>query len=298
MPAIDADHSRLRLGYLYGGMATYLPGETFGPRFSRDYELVWIIGGRATYHVEESAYDAPPGTIILSRPSFQERYTWDPRRRTRHAYFHFSITSRPSDWADESSWPICCLMPEGDPVRPLFRYVVDDWCQRYARTPIPPTAAISRTVATLLDCLLQVGEKRDLNRPARRYSEPVLRALSWAQSVLLTQPGRPIQLAELAKAAGASASHLCRLFAEGPGIGPMHAVRLLRLEQAAALLARSTLSVKQISSRCGFGSQFHFSRVFHAEYDASPSEVRKQAAQGAAPPVPHHALELPQVDRW
>ena len=78
----------------------------------------------------------------------------------------------------------------------------------------------------------------------------------------------------------------------------MQAVRLLRLEQAAALLARSTLSVKQIAARCGFASQFHFSRTFRAVYGASPTEIRTQTAQGAPPPVPRLALELPHVQRW
>jgi len=126
----------------------------------------------------------------------------------------------------------------------------------------------------------------------------VQRALSWVQSVLLDEPDRAINLGELAKAAGASPPHLCRLFADGPGMGPMQAVRLLRLEQAAALLARSTLNVKQIAARCGFASQFHFSRVFRAVYGAAPSEVRAQALQGAPPPVPRLALELPHVQRW
>jgi len=298
MPSIHAASSPLRLGYLHGGLATYLPGETLGPRFSRDYELVWIIGGRVTYHLAERDYDAPPGAIILSRPGFHERYTWDPRRQTRHAYFHFTIISRPSDWTDESDWPVCRVMPPGDPVRPLFRLVVDGWCQRLGRTDKEPPFALSRAVATLIDCLLQSGADPVGKHPARRYSEAVELALSWAQAVLLDQPDRQIHLVELAKAAGASPQHLCRLFAQGPGIGPMQAVRLLRLEQAAALLARSTLSVKQIAARCGFTSQFHFSRTFRAVYGASPTEVRTQTSQGAPPPVPRLALELPHVQRW
>ena len=298
MPNIAKSDANLSLGYLHGGLASYLPGETFGPRLSRDYELVWIIGGHVTYHVGERDYDAPPGAIILSRPGFHERYTWDPRRQTRHAYFHFTIASRPSDWADETGWPVCRVMPSGDPVRPLFRHIVDDWCQGLGRTKIPPSRAISRAVATLLDCLLEGRHERDVTKPARRYSETVQRALSWAQSMLLDRPDRRINLAELAKAAGASAPHLCRVFAEGPGIGPMHAVRLLRLEQAAALLARSTLNVKQIAARCGFASQFHFSRVFRAVYGISPTEARAQTLEGAPPPVPRLALLLPHIQRW
>src|SRR5450432_1946420 len=215
MPSIHAGPSRLGLGYLHGGLATYLPGETLGPRFSRDYELVWIIGGRVTYHLDDRDHDAPPGAIILSRPGFHERYTWDPRRQTRHAYFHFTITARPPDWPDESDWPVCRIMPLGDPVRPLFRLVVGEWCQRVGGKQSQPPFAISRAVTTLMDCLFQSEHERAAQQPVRRYSETVQRALSWAQSVLLSDPDRPIDLAELAKAAGASPAHLCRLFAEG-----------------------------------------------------------------------------------
>jgi AraC-like DNA-binding protein len=299
MPGIDSRSSLLGLGYLHGGLATYLPGETLGPRFSRDYELVWIIAGRVTYHLADGDYGAPPGAIILSRPGFHERYTWDPRRQTRHAYFHFTMQSRPRDWPDESTWPVCRVMSLGDPVRPLFRHVVDEWCYGRGRIKSKPPFAIARAVSTLIDCFLQIGrDTGDEKRPMRRHPEAVVRALSWAQSVLLDQPDRPIHLADLSKAAGASPPHLCRLFAESPGMGPMQAVRLLRLEQAAALLARSTLSIKQIAARGGFASQFHFSRVFRAVYGASPSEVRTLVGQGAPPPVPRVGLELPHVPLW
>ncbi len=297
MPLIHPATDGLTLGYLQGGLATYLPGETLGPRFSCDYELVWIIQGRVTYHLPERAYDAPPGAIVLSRPGFHERYTWDLRRHTRHAFFHFTIGSRPRDWRDERDWPVCLTMPSGDAVRPLFRQIVDTWCQGPARSQGAPSAAITRAVATIIDSFLQL-DQRVGPEPARRYSEPVQRVLSWVQSVLLDEPSRALGLRELSKVAGTSQQHLCRLFAAGPGVGPMQAVRLLRLEQAAALLARSTLSVKQIADRCGFASQFHFSRTFHAVYSASPSDVRKQTAQGAPPPVPRVALELPHVSRW
>jgi AraC-like DNA-binding protein len=290
----------LRLGYLHGGLATYLPGETLGPRLIVDYELVWILQGRVTYHLPEQDYAAPPGAIILARPGFQERYTWDAKRRTRHAFFHFSIRQRPRDWPAETRWPVCRMMPGVDPARPLFRHVVDEWCFGAGRVRALPPPPIARAVASIIDALLvspPVGESEP-QKPAAAAAEPVQRALGWAQTVLLEKADRDMTLADLSRAAGTSPQHLCRLFAAGPGVGPMQAVRLLRLEKAAALLARSNLSVKQIAAHCGFKSPFHFSRVFRSVYGSSPTHVRHQTAQGAPPPVPRVGLALPYVDRW
>ena len=67
----------LILKYLYGGVVHYRPGESLMPRVLKDYELVLIIEGVATYRLEGREYLARPGSFILARPGFREAYQWD-----------------------------------------------------------------------------------------------------------------------------------------------------------------------------------------------------------------------------
>lgn len=284
---------QLVLNYIRGGVATYLPGESFGPRALRDYELVWIIEGDATYSHDGVSVPAPAGTVILGRPSFQERYAWDRVRQTRHAYFHFGIERLPDDWPPADQWPIARQMESGDLVRPLFRRVLDRWCSRRDHDRDLPTPAVNRLVATLLDEFLSPSAAD--HRPMPLLPEAVTRAVAWAHARLLEEPDAPISLPDLASAANLSPSQLIRQFRATLGVTPVRTIQLMRLEQAMTLLARSNLTVKQIAARCGFVSQFHFSRLFHRVYGASPTEVRERVRNGAprpTSPLPLHAPTL------
>lgn len=272
---------RLALTHLHGGIATYLPGETLRPRTMGDYELVWIMGGRVTYHTEGRDYPAPPGTIILARPGAKESYTWDPKRTTRHAYFHFGFATTPSDWPAPSRWPLSRLAEPGDTIRPLFRAVVERWCLRRRRHT--PERWVERLVETLLAEFI-AGTRDETHVPERELAEPVRRTFEWIGRVLADEPARSVKLNDLAAAASVTPKHLCRLFTTTLGLSPMEAVRLLKLEEAAALLARSNLNVKEIAARYGFASPQHFSRCFSTVYRASPREMRSQTAGGAPPP--------------
>jgi AraC-like DNA-binding protein len=289
----------LGLRYLHGGMAVYMPGECFGPRVLRDYELVWIVSGHARYQLDGVEHDAPPGTLILARPGATEAYTWDARQRTRHAYFHFDVTGLPRDWPAPRNWP--AVRAPGsiadDVARPLFRHVVERWCRPGLRRPGPPPRAAARLVEALIGVYLADPPARPAHRD-RPLPDAVLRALVWAQQTLHQSPGRKLALADLAAAASVSPKHLCRLFGSGLGATPMQAVRLLRLEWSVALLLRSNLSVKQVAGRCGFVSPYHFSRSFARAYLCPPSEVRRLALQGAAPPPSPLPLDLPPAEPW
>jgi AraC-like DNA-binding protein len=287
------------LRYLHGGMAVYMPGERFGPRILHDYEMVWIISGHATYQADGVDHDAPAGTLILARPGFHETYIWDPRQRTRHAYFHFDIAALPRDWPKPSSWPVVRAPGSiaDDVARPLFRHVVERCCRPRRGRPAPPPRAAARLVEALIDVYLSHPPHPTAHRD-RPLPEAVLRALVWAQQALHHGPGRTLALADLAAAAAVSPKHLCRLFAGTLGATPMQAVRWLRLEWSVALLTRSNLSVKQVAARCGFANPYHFSRTFARVYGCPPSEVRRLALQGAAPPQSPWPVDLPPTEPW
>lgn len=48
----------------------------------------------------------------------------------------------------------------------------------------------------------------------------------------------------------------------------------IRIEKAAELLTKSTFSIKEIASQCGYEDQNYFSKVFYNKYHMSPSSYR------------------------
>jgi len=270
----------LVLTYLWGDTAEYRPGATLGPRTLDDYELVWIVSGRVTYTLDGQDFDAPPGTIIVARPGFRDGFRWDPERSTRHTFMHFAAASLPDDWPTPDRWPVFRTLTQGDTVRPLFRRVLDDWCDGSRRRQVP-TRRVCRIVEALIDSLL-------LPTPAEvGTAMPVAleRALDWLARAVDDEPARRISLTALAAAASVTPKHLCRLFAHPLGRSPMETVRLMRLERSLLLLARSNLTVREVADLSGFVSPNHFSRCFRATYGRPPSVVRRAMLAGELLPA-------------
>ncbi|MBK1833223.1 AraC family transcriptional regulator [Roseibacillus ishigakijimensis] len=83
-----------------------------------------------------------------------------------------------------------------------------------------------------------------------------------------------IGMAELAKATHCSPSTFLRKFKTCFNMTPKEYLRHLRVQEACHLIARSTLTFADISYRCGFADQSHFSREFTRIMKEPPSAYR------------------------
>ena len=72
-----------------------------------------------------------------------------------------------------------------------------------------------------------------------------------------------------------SVSSLQRAFAKYFGMSPKQYLIQLRMNRALELLTESELSVKEISSACGFTDEKYFSRAFKKKYGYPPSQLGK-----------------------
>jgi AraC-like DNA-binding protein len=272
----------LVLKYLYGGVAHYRAGDTLALRVLPDYELVLIIEGRVTYFSNGEKHEVSPGSLIFARPGFRENYVWDPAARTRHAYIHFDIEQMPGDWPPFSEWPVVHKQP--DPViTPMFRYLIG----RIAAHPEWPTLKPGADENRLMECLTRILlEPTGQNRlsVAQGLPEPVHQSLNLMREAIDRATHQPMTLQILAKRAGVTEKHLCRLFQEAFGQPPMKTFRLLKLQLSLTLLGRSNLTIKEIANRCGFDNALYFTRCFTQTYGSSPTETRKSLLRQEPPP--------------
>ncbi len=260
------------------GVATYLPGASFGPRVLRDYEFVWIVEGQVQYQRGDNSYAAPPGSVILCRPGSSDGFTWDASRRTRHAFFHFDILQTPDAWPPMDQWPLVLGPQEGDVLLTLFKHLLR-WGTR------AESIVQQLTIMHMLSIYV-TGQRAAGDVPREALPDVVANSLKWIARRLEQGGRQPLTLRELARQAQVTPEHLCRLYQKWTGHTPAQTVRLARLDRAAVLLARSNYAVAQIAGLCGFSSPFHFSRRFKDAFGASPRQLRRQLAEGQTPPVP------------
>ena len=103
------------------------------------------------------------------------------------------------------------------------------------------------------------------------------RWLNAAEELLRARIREPLGLSELAEAVGVNATHLARVFRARYGISVGEYGRRLRLDWAAAEIARDERPIAEIAAAAGFADQSHFTRLFRRRLGTTPACFREEA---------------------
>lgn len=87
-----------------------------------------------------------------------------------------------------------------------------------------------------------------------------------------------LRVEELAKRVGMSPRNFARIYADETGQTPARAVEMMRIEAARIALEDPELTVKQVSVKCGFGSDERMRRSFIRQLGVSPQAYRNSFA--------------------
>jgi AraC-like DNA-binding protein/ligand-binding sensor protein len=89
-----------------------------------------------------------------------------------------------------------------------------------------------------------------------------------------------LSLADVAKAAGASVFHFCKVFHKATGLKFTDYVARVRLEDARNRLLNPNLRISEIAYDVGFQSLTQFNRTFKRVFGQSPTDFRTHLASG------------------
>lgn len=278
MPAADP-FTVLRFTIGEVSQAVYPAEATFGPRTLLDFEFVWIVDGDVIWECDGERHALPSDALLLGRPGMRDGFIWDPRRPTRHGYLHFVIDAGSGALPAQREWPLLRSLGEGDILRPLLRHIA--WLQSLRPAGWERLAEV--TLAQVLVGFIG-GATGTLAEESAGLSPIVDRVIAHVRAAWADGRLDQYSVPHLARIAGVSRGHLIRVFRTQFGVGPAEALRALRLDRAAVLLARTNLQVQEIAAQCGFVDAFHFTRAFKAAYGHSPRALRQRCAEGH--PVP------------
>jgi AraC family transcriptional regulator len=125
----------------------------------------------------------------------------------------------------------------------------------------------------LVQTMLAVAVRRD---ERRRFHAATPRWLLLAQEITHAQFRERVGLSQVAAAVGMSASHLAREFRAHFGTTLGEYVRQLRVEWVAEQLARTPMTLSEISIAAGFSDQSHLTREFRRRFGMSPGAWRRR----------------------
>jgi AraC-like DNA-binding protein len=117
---------------------------------------------------------------------------------------------------------------------------------------------------------------------------PVERHLLRARDLADHSYAEPLEVADLARAAGLSPAHFSRRFRETFGVTPHAYLLTRRLERAAALLRGTDHSVARICVEVGLTSLGSFTTSFTRTYGLAPTAYRE------AFPAAHDRVPVPE----
>jgi AraC family transcriptional regulator of arabinose operon len=154
-----------------------------------------------------------------------------------------------------------------------------------------PLFAAIRRLLLLADCLYRGGapdrearamlvlERALLALRARRQAqldERVQKALAFINS----HYARALTIADIARAAHSSVSHLSTLFHQQVGASPIQVLEQVRLQRAQEMLRLSFASVGEVAAAVGYRSPSYFIQRFRRHSGQTPRAFRRAANRG------------------
>lgn len=88
---------------------------------------------------------------------------------------------------------------------------------------------------------------------------------------------KKLTLDEISDFVSLNEKYLCRIFKEDMGISIIQYINKLKMEQAATMLKKQDILVKEVADYIGISDQFYFNRLFKKHYSVSPSSYQKNS---------------------
>ncbi|MGW0841923.1 helix-turn-helix domain-containing protein [Streptomyces sp. NPDC002787] len=282
------------------------------PRGADGWLFTWTTGGAGLLRQGTTETAAGPGDLVVLGPGVPQHYTVRPGAG-HWAFFWVHCQARASwtGWlrpyeTGDRLYAVTSALgapPGGIRARvdAAFGCMLADARWTGEGTPPEPATApldgdiavahgsVARELAlcSLEEVVLLTAARAE---PHRSGVDP---RISRAEDLITADPGAPHTLRSLAERVALSPSRFAHLFTEQLGHSPMRALRQARLLHAARLLEATELPVERVAAASGFGSPFHFSRVFRERYGVPPGEYRQGLRDRDRPVTPSEGPSSP-----
>jgi AraC-like DNA-binding protein len=143
----------------------------------------------------------------------------------------------------------------------------------WEKNPLMPPERYNAVVRLLTFFADQLSALSNQLVTERSNSEPPL--VLKAREYIDKHKTEELSLADVAKAAGASVFHFCKVFHKSTGLKFTDYVARVRLEDARTRLLNPNLRISEIAYDVGFQSLTQFNRTFKRVFGQSPTEFRE-----------------------
>ncbi len=272
----EADGARIWRADDLGGLELFratLSEFAFRPHAHEEFFIALTEGGLATPTYRGDRHVIGPGDLIVLNP--EEAHAGGPPAEGSWTYR--ALYPRPDLMRE-----IMAEFPADRPTMPEFvRDVVRDRevaarLRRFHRLSEQPESSRLEREAYLAEALVLLVGRHAAPPQAPRSPGPERRAVRLSRVYLEEHEKENVTLEALARFAGLSAFHLCRVFRGAVGMTPHAYQTQARVRRAKSLLSAG-LPITQVAAETGFYDQAHLTRHFKRIVGLTPGRYVKDA---------------------
>ncbi|MCS7034990.1 MAG: AraC family transcriptional regulator [Phycisphaerae bacterium] len=229
------------------------------------YGLEFVAAGTGTLELGRRRETLLPGTIFCYGPATEHDIRTDPANRLVKYFIDVTGTAA-------AALLRRCGLPPGAIVRTGSPAEVMALMDELIRNGMRSSPWSDRICRALFEAVMyKIGESAvALSKAAGLAFGTYQRC----RETLIDQALSLESIQQLADHCGVDKTYLCRLFRRFDHESPYRKLMRLRMQEAAARLRRSPVTIKELAADFGFADQYHFSRAFKRVMGMPPSRLR------------------------
>ena len=238
------------------------------------FQLFYVLDGEGTALIRNKTLELSEGRLLLVPPHTEHSISASKGVPLKTLDTKFKVNC--TELRRELSRIIEPLDDRGSQIRQLLERIRVEGMQR--RSWYRPLCNALFVQASIMLLRLRSGETN--HRSVTSGNCQLSSAGEKVRSFIHDNFFRELTLNEIADYVGYSPEYLSKLFSSMMGVSVHQYLMHVRMEHAKELLKYSQLTIKEISSECGFKSIHHFSRAFKEYQGAPPATWRDQEQKG------------------
>ena len=245
---------------------------TWRPRGRLDYQLLYVVSGKAHFYFDDAERIVTAGHMVLFQPRQEQHYEYFGTDKTEVYWVHFTGSNVKNILRRYD-------IPLDTPVlysgaSAIYAYLFKEMINELqtCRTGYEELLAMY-----LRQILILVQRTRQEHRTS--INTHIQEEMEYARRYFIEHYNEQISIEDYAQSRNMSVSWFQRSFKQIVNYSPMQYILTIRMNNAASLLESTDYSMAEISAIVGYDNPLYFSRLFKKQKGVSPSEYRKLVSQ-------------------
>ena len=241
---------------------------TWRPRGRLDYQLLYVVSGKAHFYFGDEEQTVTAGHMVLFQPRQEQHYEYFGTDKPEVYWVHFT-GSNVKNILRKYEIPLDkAVFYSG--VSATYAYLFKEMINELQTCH---TGFEELLAMYLQQIFLRVQRVRQEQRPS--INTHIQEEMEYARRYFNEHYHEQISIEDYARSRNMSVSWFQRSFKQIVKHSPMQYILTIRMNNAASLLDATDYSMSEISAIVGYDNPLYFSRVFKKQKGVSPSEYRK-----------------------